>query len=58
MMWLTTMCPETRRLIRVMPDDAALAQAKFELLLGDDLAGRKEHIAKNGGKYLEMIDVS
>ena len=41
-----------------MPDDAALAQAKFELLLGDDLAGRKEHIAKNGGKYLEMIDVS
>ena len=58
MMWLTTMCPETRRLIRIMPEDAALAQAKFELLLGDNLAGRKEHIAKNGGKYLEMIDVS
>ena len=58
MMWLTTMCPETRRLIRVMPDDAALAQAKFELLLGDNLAGRKEHIAKNGSKYIEMIDVS
>ncbi len=58
MMWLTTMCPETRRLIRVMPDDAALAKAKFELLLGDNLSGRKEHIAKNGGKYLEMIDVS
>lgn len=58
MMWLTTMCPETRRLIRVMPDDAALSQAKFELLLGDNLAGRKEHIAKNGGKYLELIDVS
>lgn len=58
MMWLTTMCPETRRLIRIMPDDAALAQAKFELLLGDNLTGRKEHIAKNGGKYLELIDVS
>lgn len=58
MMWLTTMCPETRRLIRVMPDDAALSQAKFELLLGDNLAGRKEHIAKNGSKYIEMIDVS
>ena len=58
MLWQTTMCPETRRLIRVTPDDATLAQAKFELLLGDNLAGRKEHIAKNGGKYLEMIDVS
>ena len=58
MLWKTTMCPETRRLIRVTPDDATLAQAKFELLLGDNLVGRKEHIAKNGGKYLEMIDVS
>ena len=58
MMWLTTMCPETRRLIRIVPDDAALAQAKFELLLGDDLSGRKEHIAKNGRKYLDFIDVS
>ena len=58
MLWQTTMCPETRRLIRVTPDDATLAQAKFELLLGDNIAGRKEHIAKNGGKYLEMIDVS
>ena len=59
MMWQTTMNPETRRLIRVMPErDAALSNAKFELLLGDNLAGRKEHIAKNGGKYLELIDVS
>ena len=59
MMWQTTMNPETRRLIRVMPErDTALSNAKFELLLGDNLAGRKEHIAKNGGKYLELIDVS
>ena len=49
MMWETTMNPKTRRLIRVMPEsDYALAQAKFELLLGDNLQGRKDHIAKNG----------
>ncbi len=59
MMWETTMNPETRRLIRVMPeDDAALAQAKFELLLGDNLQGRKEHIAKNGARYVDLTDVS
>ena len=59
MMWETTMNPETRRLIRVMPEeDSALSQAKFELLLGDNLAGRKEHIAKNGAKYIDLTDVS
>ncbi|OQB14772.1 MAG: DNA gyrase subunit B [Firmicutes bacterium ADurb.Bin193] len=59
MMWETTMNPETRRLIRVMPeDDASLAQAKFELLLGDNLQGRKNHIAKNGAKYIDLTDVS
>ena len=42
MMWQTTMNPETRRLIKVVPeDDPLLVQAKFELLLGDDLQGRK-----------------
>lgn len=59
MMWETTMNPETRRLIRVMPeDDAALTQAKFELLLGDNLQGRKDHIARNGAKYIDFTDVS
>lgn len=59
MMWETTMNPESRRLIRVMPeDDALLTQAKFELLLGDNLQGRKEHIAKNGAKYIDLTDVS
>ena len=59
MMWETTMNPETRRLIRVVPeDDSSLAQAKFELLLGDNLQGRKEHIAKNGSKYIDLTDVS
>lgn len=58
MMWLTTMSPETRRLIRVTPKDAEETARVFELLLGDNLAGRKEHIAQDGYKYLEMIDVS
>jgi len=58
MMWLTTMNPETRRLIKVMPQDAALTSDVFELLLGDNLQGRKEHIAENGYKYLAMADIS
>ena len=59
MMWQTTMNPETRRLIQINPEnDPALSQAKFELLLGDNLTGRKEHIAKNGAKYIDMTDVS
>ncbi|MBQ9721067.1 MAG: DNA topoisomerase [Oscillospiraceae bacterium] len=58
MMWLTTMNPETRRLIRVTPEDMELTSQVFDLLLGDNLQGRKDHIAENGYKYLEMIDVS
>ena len=58
MMWLTTMNPETRRLIKVMPEDAARTAEVFDLLLGDNLAGRKDYIAENGYKYMEMIDVS
>ena len=58
MMWLTTMNPETRRLIRVMPEDAEKTARIFELLLGDDLAGRKEHIAQNGHQYLDLADIS
>ena len=58
MMWLTTMNPETRRLIKVMPEDAEETGRVFDLLLGDNLQGRKDHIAENGYKYLEMIDVS
>ena len=57
MMWETTMNPETRRLIKVMPEDAERTQAVFELLLGDNLSGRKEHIADNGYKYIELLDV-
>ena len=58
MMWMTTMNPETRRLIKVMPSDVAQTQVMFDLLLGDNLTGRKEHITENGYKYMEMVDVS
>ena len=58
MMWLTTMNPETRRLIKVMPSDAEETARVFDLLLGDNLAGRKEHIASNGSLYMDMVDVS
>ena len=58
MMWLTTMNPETRRLIKVLPDDVEETARVFDLLLGDNLTGRKEYIAENGHKYMDMIDVS
>lgn len=58
MMWLTTMNPETRRLIKVMPEDAERTSMMFDMLLGDDLAGRKLHIAEHGYEYLDLADIS
>ena len=58
MMWETTMNPETRRLIRVMPEDAASTSEMFDLLLGENLSGRKEYIAENGWQYLDFADIS
>lgn len=58
MMWLTTMSPDTRRLIKVMPEDAEATAQMFDLLLGDNLQGRKDHIAENGYKFLELADIS
>lgn len=58
MMWQTTMNPESRKLIRVVPDDIEQTEIYFDLLLGDNLAGRKMFIEENGYKYLDMIDVS
>lgn len=57
MMWYTTMSPETRRLIQVMPEDENATKEMFELLLGDNLNGRKEFIANVGSTYLELIDI-
>ena len=58
MMWQTTMNPETRRLIRVTYDDAEKTAQMFDILLGDNLAGRKEYIAENGHNFLDMADIS
>ncbi|MDR3309800.1 MAG: DNA topoisomerase [Oscillospiraceae bacterium] len=58
MMWLTTMNPDTRRLIRVMPEDAVRTAETFDLLLGNNLQGRKQHVAEVGYQYLDMADVS
>ena len=56
MMWLTTMNPESRRLIKVMPTDVERTAQVFDILLGDNLAGRKEHIAQHGAE-LSLIHI-
>lgn len=58
MMWQTTMNPETRRLIKVSAADVEQTSEMFDLLLGDNLNGRKEYIAVNGHLYLDMLDLS
>ena len=58
MMWMTTMNPDTRRLIKVMPEEAERTAWYFDVLLGDELAQRKDFIAENGAKYLELADIS
>ena len=58
MMSLTTMNPETRRLIKVMPEDAQRMAEMFDLLLGDNLEGRKNYIAQFGSNFLDQADLS
>ena len=58
MMALTTMNPETRRIIRITPEDAESTFAMFDMLLGDNLAARKDYIAEYGGEYLDLADIS
>lgn len=58
MMNLTTMNPETRRLVKVMPQDAERTSQMFDLLLGDNLQGRKDFIAENGYIYIDEADIS
>ena len=58
MMWETTMNPESRRLIQVMPEDIEPTQLKFDLLLGDNLKGRKEYIEEFGYKYIDFSELS
>ncbi len=59
MMWLTTMNPKTRRLIKVEPENIeSLMDERFELFMGDDLQGRKDFIAENGHMYIDLADIS
>ncbi len=58
MMSLTTMNPETRRLIKVTSENIAESAEVFEMLLGDDLQGRKDYISEYGADYLELADIS
>ena len=52
------MHPDTRRLIKVTPDDIEQMSFMFDMLLGDDLASRKEFINNNCKDYLELADIS
>ena len=58
MMALTTMNPETRRIIRITPEDAEATFSMFDMLLGDNLAARKDYISEHGGDYLDLADIS
>ncbi|MBQ3133015.1 MAG: DNA topoisomerase [Clostridia bacterium] len=58
MMSLTTMNPATRRLVRVTPTDVEETSRMFDVLLGDDLEGRKQHIAEHGAEYIDMLDLA
>ena len=57
MMAKTTMNPASRRLIRVMPSDAAATAEMFDIMLGDNLPGRKRYIAEHGHEFLKDADV-
>ena len=56
-MWETTMNPENRRLIKILPNDAETMKESFELFLGTNIQNRRDYIEENGYKYLEYIDV-
>lgn len=56
MLWKTTMSPESRRLVKITPDDEAITRETFDLLLGDDIKSRKEFIEDFGEYYMDQID--
>ncbi|MDE5553118.1 MAG: DNA topoisomerase (ATP-hydrolyzing) subunit B [Malacoplasma sp.] len=55
-LWETTMDPQNRILLKVTIDDALKADKSFSLLMGDDVAPRKEFIEKNA-KYVKNLDI-
>ncbi len=58
MMWQTTMNPATRKLIEILPTGREEAAEIFDLLLGDNLAGRKQYIEDYGESYMDMLDLA
>ena len=57
MMWRTTMCPQTRRLVAVTPADAEETARMFDVLLGDALQERKRYITEFGHLYMKDADI-
>lgn len=55
-LWETSMDPDTRSLLKVTIEDALEADAWFATLMGDNVAGRKEFIEKNG-RFARNLDV-
>jgi len=55
-LWKTTMDPESRTIMQVQIEDAAIASSLFDRLMGDEVEPRRDFIEKNA-KYVRNLDV-